>query len=137
MTALEVVDIVWKKLDGSSLKGLITGGIYKGQRPVGSSKEDIVVNILGLPNEQLAQALVNVNLHVPNKPIKINGQQDNSQPDFSRLMNVANVLLALLKEDYSSDGWYFELQQHSGPVIDDNANSHYINIRIDFFSINI
>jgi hypothetical protein len=133
-TAQDNVIIVWKKINDSALSTEISGGVYKGSRPVNSVSEDIVVNTLGLPNQQVQQSIINVNIHVPNKDARIDGVI-NSVCDDERLNELTRMALELLNEDYSGDDWHFEVQQHTQPV--EQEGSYYVNIRIEFYSLNI
>ena len=99
-TALDAVDIVWKKIYGSALKTEITGKVYKHRKPAGSDKEDVVVNCPTINNTQLQQGLVNVNIYVPNIPITIAGIADDSQPDHARLKELATMAVGILDDSW-------------------------------------
>ena len=135
-TSFDAVDIVYAKLTEPAFKSLLllTGGCYKTVRPVDSKAEDIVVNSLGLPNKDVQQGVVNVNIHAPNLNLQISGKQDTTQPDTVRLQALTSLVTGQIKEFYSSDYWFL-LQQVSGLLEDEQG--YYINIRIDFFSVNL
>jgi hypothetical protein len=135
MTTLDLVDIVWQRLNGSQLKTAITGGLYKHRRPAGSQSEDVIINSLPINNLQLQSAIVNVNIHVPNLTIAIGGVQDTRQPDSERLNELAKMAVGVISEVWAED-YNYDVQQQ---VLfeDEEAGDHYINIRIEFFNINI
>lgn len=137
ITTLDIVDILWTKINASALKTALGsgGGVYKHQRPLNSAKEDVVINSLPVNNAQLQQAIANVNVYVPDKTINQNGAQS-KVPDHVRLDALAAIAVQVLKEEYSADAYHYELQQQS-LIPDEASNSHFINIRIEFFNINI
>jgi hypothetical protein len=133
-TPLDIVDILFMHLNGSSLNSSITGIVCK-KRPIDSKLEDVVINSLGVSNQQLQVAVVNVNIYVPNMQLKIGGKQDNSQPNTARLQELANIAKDLLTDQWAGD-YNFDIQQIVGPI-ESEEDQHYINIRLEFFSINI
>lgn len=135
INTLQLVDLVFLRLKGSSLESAISGKLYKHKRPVNSVLEDIVVNSLPTNNLQLQSAVLNVNIFVPNLKLKINNVQDNTQPDHLRLETLCNLAVDRLK-DYWQDDFNFDVQQQM-LFEDEQSGSHYINIRLDFFNINI
>jgi hypothetical protein len=133
-TVLDIVDIVWQHINNSSLKTAINGVVCK-RRPVNSKLEDVVINGLAVSNLQLQSSVVNVNIYVPNKAQKIGGEQDLTQPDFARLQQLASIACTILTDIWAGD-YNFDVQQTVGPF-ETEDNQHYINIRVDFNSINI
>lgn len=133
-TTLDIEDILWSFLKNSSLKTAISGGIYKRKRPSASEKEDVVINCLPVNNLQLQSAVANVNIHVPNKVQNISGIQD-PMPDHARLKALGNEAVSLLVDQWDSD-YNFDVQQQN-VFEDEDGKSHYVNIRLDFYSINI
>jgi hypothetical protein len=132
-TTFDMVDIVWQRLNGSQLKTEISGGVYK-KRPTGSQVEDVVINCLPVNNEDLQQAVLNVNIHVPNITIQANGVQDSSQPNTERLQELAALAIETLSDVWVGDCNYDVQQQ--GMIEDPEAGDHYVNIRLEFFNIN-
>lgn len=137
ITTFDAVDIVWKRLIDSPLKTAINGGIYKQKRPQSSKKEDVVINSLPMVNAQLQQCVLNVNIHVPNKAIFIDGQQDNFQPDSARLQTLAGIATDLLEDVWSDDAQiHYEIQQES-LFEEPDLYEHGVNFRLNFYSTNI
>jgi hypothetical protein len=134
-TTLDTVDIVWQLLDASALKDDLSGAIFKHRRPVASDKEDVVVNSLAVNNTQLQQGLVNVNIYVPNLSITVNEATDGSQPDHVRLKELASMACGILDDNWDLD-FNFDVQQQV-VIMDEETKEHYINIRLNFYSINI
>jgi hypothetical protein len=134
ITSLEIVDILWAKLNGSPLKAAIDGGIYKNRRPASSEKQDVVINCLPVNNQQLQTTIANVNIHVPNISIDVNGVQDSSQPDHVKLLALSKIAVGVLKDIWSGD-YNFNVQQEV-LIQDEEQGDYYINIRIEFYNIN-
>jgi hypothetical protein len=144
LTSIEVVNVLYQHIKNSVLFSDAkkpNGELKKYQRPANSQKEDVVIN--GLPNnrEVVQEGVLNINIFVKNlDPTQIpslNG--DTSQPDTGRLLylsKLANQALGSGNEVWNTDGsWCFKLQQdYTEP--DEGTNQHYINIRIEFYSIN-
>lgn len=133
-TTFDIVDIVWSHLNNSSLKTAINGVIAR-KRPLGSAKEDVIINALPAINRQIEACVVNVNIYVPNKPLTFEGKVDDSQPNTARMKQLATIAAEVLKEEWGGD-WNFSIQQQS-VIEDDESKSHYINFRLEFYSINI
>ncbi len=133
-TTLDTVDIVWSRLDASPLKAEITGGIFKHQRPTGSVKEDVVINGLPINNLQVQSAIVNVNIHVPALFIDFEGTQT-QQPDNVRLNELSVLAIAALSDVWSQD-YNYDVQQQI-LIMDTDPTDFYVNIRLEFFNINI
>jgi hypothetical protein len=134
MTSLDMVDVLFQVLYNSPVRNNVSGSVYKYKRPSSSTKEDVVINSLAVTNLQLQTAVLNVNIHVPNVVATLNGSQDNSMPNTKRLKDITNEVIPLLKNKWAQD-YNFDIQQEN-LFEDDNGNSHYINIRLDFFNIN-
>ena len=133
-TTLDLVDVVWQLLNSSSLKGEITGGVYKLKRPLNSAKEDVVVNSLPVSNEQLQTAIVNVNVFVIDLEVGIEGEK-NTMPDIARLKQLAAMTVDILQDGIDGD-YTWDVQQQT--VIEDEGNDqHFVNIRLEFFISNI
>lgn len=132
-TTLDIEEIVFQAIVASSLKSMISGAVYMQKRPLNSAKEDIVVVSLPTNNLQLQSAVVNVNIHVPNKVITTASGTDNTIPNHARLKVLSNAAVAFLADTWQSD-YSFDVQQQT---TFEDVGSHYSNIRLDFYSINV
>ena len=133
-STLDIVDDIWKVLDVSPLKDEITGSIYKHTRPAGSLLEDVVINTLPITGNQIQEAVANVNIHVPDIEVNVNSVID-KQPNHLRLKALCFIALTSLSDNWDGD-YNFDVQQQT-LLKDENGGDHYINIRIDFYNINI
>mgnify|MGYP000160776335 CR=1 FL=1 len=134
-STLDLVDIVWQKLQAGALKAAISGDIHKHRRPANSQLEDVVINSLPISSQQMQEAIVNVNIHVPNISIAVNGAVDNTQPDHERLKTLVPLAVADLSDTWGDD-YNFDVQQQV-LIEDREAKDFYINIRLEFFNVNI
>jgi hypothetical protein len=129
---MDLVDSVFHILKNSDILSEITGGIYKYKSPDYDSqnepKENIVINSLPITAGQLQLIVINVNVHVPNLIITINGQPDRSKPDLIRLDTLAKVITTVLDTCTIPDGTA-EIQ-HQRIIPDPPIYEHYINIRL-------
>lgn len=133
-TAIDQVDIVWGRLNSSPLKTEITGSVRRVQRPFNSSAEDIVVNSLPITSLPLQTGIINVNIFVPDLQVSENGGQI-GEPDLQRINEIGREAIKVLTDQWSTD-FSYTVQQNQ--VIKDNESaSHYMNIRLEFYSINL
>jgi hypothetical protein len=133
-TTLDLVDIIWSAVNASALKAAINGGVYKHKRVLNSTKEDVVINALPITAEQIQNGIVNVNIHVPNLKVQTAAGVDD-QPNHTRLKALATIAVGVL-EDTWADEYNFDVQQQI-LIEDKEANDYYINIRLEFFNVNI
>lgn len=133
-STLDIVDILWSRADQSVLKTAISGTICKHRRSPNSTMEDIVINCLPVGNEQLSKTFANVNIHVPDIEITVNGQTD-KQPDHVRLQALAALAIPVFNEVWIS-GMFYGVQQQQ-LFRDPEAGDHYINIRIAASILNL
>jgi hypothetical protein len=133
-TTLDTDDVLYDLLKNSSLKSAITGKVYKRQRPVNSNLEDVVINSLPITNEQLQQCVSNVNVFVPNEKITV-GETVDSVANEARLKQLVALAVTVLTDGINGQ-FTWDIQQQT-LIKDDESESHYINIRIQFFVSNI
>lgn len=132
-STFDIVDIIYQVLSAdASITGEITGIVCK-KRLVNSDKEDVVIGSLPVSNEQVQQAVANINIHVPNLIIKANGMQDISQPNLKRLNELTALVWGIVDEKYYSEYWFYVQQQNL--FEDPGTNEHYSNIRVNFNSL--
>lgn len=131
MQSIETDDILFTVLNGSAaLKAQLSGGIYvQGERPDDSKKEDIVVNNLSLTHEIPQSGTSNVNIHVPDKKVKINGKEQ-YKTDRERLRTLTTLVLATLK---AANITGLTLWVSKETIIkEDSIKQSYNNLRIEW-----
>ncbi len=131
-TNIEAAGIVWKVLN-EHLSGLITGGVYKFNRPFDSVDEDIVLTALPITTNHLQECVVNVNCYAPNLKVKIKGKVDDTIADSVRLAELTQLVFDHA-HDVSLEGCYFYV---SGQAIlaNEAGDEHYSNIRLTFLFV--
>jgi len=141
-TSIEVVNVLFQHIKNSVLMSDAkkpTGKLCKYQQPLNSVAEDVVINGLPLVKGDVDEAVLNVNLYVPNLKLPDN-ILDRSQPDTARLLVLSKLGNQVFKDNADEDGeiwdedggYCFKYQQDT--VMDDANNMHYINFRIEFYS---
>ena len=134
-TTFDIENVLYIKLSGvSSLTSTLSGSIRKNLRPPDSKKEDVVINSLPVANQQLQLAVANVNVFVPDKTVSDGGVQT-KVVDHERLKTLTGIVISALNDILDGD-YYYEVQQQT-LIQDKESESHYSNIRINFYSINL
>lgn len=131
MTPAEIVDEVYLILKASPLMAAVTGGLFKNnERPLSSTKEDIVVSCLGTPNSQLQRSLVNVNIYVPDMQKSAAYYQNHA-----RVTELSKIAWDALKA-YNAPGLSFFIQQQ-GVIRAEDIKQNFINNRVEIYTKNI
>lgn len=134
-TVIDLVDSVYELLNVSAVNNVITGEVYLDSRPDNSILEDVVINSLPVTGEQLQRAVVNVNIHVPNLQLTINGQPDTSQPNRKRIKVISDIVIPLIKDAIINDT--LTGIQNITMINDKELKEHFLNIRVNTYSINL
>lgn len=125
--SFELNTIMYRVLAAANIGN--NGGIYKNDtRPVDSTSEDIVINVIALTADELPQtATSNVNVYVADKPKKINGK-DMLVEDTQRLSTLSKAVCSALR-DARVTGLKFISESHN--IVDEpSINQHCVNIRV-------
>jgi hypothetical protein len=134
-TTLDIVEIVWQHLNSvSSITSAISGKVHKHKRPANSTNEDVVINSLPFNNSQIQTGVVNVNVFCPDLQVTSNGITTN-MPNHTRLTTLASLIIPYLTAQWTTE-YNFDIQQQN-LFEDTESKQHYINIRVEFFNINI
>jgi len=133
-TTIDIINILWQRLNTSSLKTEISGEISK--EPVFNSKlEDVIINALAVLNIQYGPAVVNINAFVPDIQISRKGGQIGVQ-NTKRLNELAKLIMEILQDQWTAE-YNYDVQQALGPFKDEESGKHYMNIRIEFYLVNL
>ena len=135
ITPSKVIDIVYSVISQSPIKAAINGGVYKIDRPLNQSTEDIIINSLSVSNESVQEGIINVNLHVPNLVLGDGGVQDNTRANFARLDQLSSIFAPTMDQLFTS-GVFFEVQNIT-IFPEENIPEHFVNFRIIFYSKNV
>lgn len=129
-TSFDTDDIMYQILSSNTeLKNMVTGGIYKGERPDSSEKEDIVINTITVTQELPQQGASNVNIYVPDMSIKIAGKPQR-KANTERLRALTNKVLSVL-DDASVEGLMFWVTNQS-VLKEPDVFQHFSNLRIEW-----
>lgn len=129
-SSLEFVQILHNRLRGATS---ISGGVYKlNGRPVNSRKEDIVISPVANINDQLQEAVLNVNVYVPDQVVSVNGFEE-THANYPRLLELANEVADLLDDVWTEGDHYDVMADNVYP----EAGEHFLNFRIKFYHVNL
>lgn len=137
ITDFYAIDEVFEKLNSNvDFKNEFKGVIYRLTSPDSQTDEYCVINVLTMVGNQLKEAVLNVNVYVPNLTIQINGRQDSSQPNVNRLRLLNELLEQSLSGVWKPNAYLIDVR--SGTTMQDpTKRMHFINKRIDFKKFNI
>lgn len=134
LSDVEIIDKVYDILNISAITTVITGDVYKRERPVKSDKEDVVINCLPTNNLDVQTAIVNVNIHVKNIDVKQNDVVNNVT-NHSRL-RILNALVMPYLTYKSFGNYWIDIEQQT-TFSETEIKQSYSNIRVKFFFINL
>lgn len=135
-STLDIIDIIWQVLNSSSLKTAITGGLYKGNRPLNSKLIDVTINSLPIMGTQLQLGYANVNIHVPNL-VTGGSQQDNTLPDHLTLKTLTNLAIQILNDVVTESGDVSISIEFQHTFSEPEISQHYSNIRLQVYAVNV
>ena len=129
--AYDLDEILFRLFNSSTqLKSAISGGIYLGQRPDSSEKEDIVISTISITQEYSPQiATSNINIHVSDLLQSVAGKQMKFE-NRVKIKSISEIVLNLIRESKFEDlTVYLEAQNViREPIIFQS----YSNIRLNW-----
>ena len=129
-TIFDTDDILYQILSSNNeLKNMLTGGIYKSERPDSSEKEDIVINTITVTQELPQQGSSNVNIYVPDMSVKIAGKPQR-KANTERLRTLTKKVIDVLA-DASVEGLMFWVTNQS-VLKESDVFQHFSNLRIEW-----
>lgn len=102
---IEIKDILYQIIKGSSLELAITGELYKNQRPTDSDKEDIVISVLDGLVGQIQSSVINVNIYVRDV-----ARGDDMIENEPRVRELSRLAISTL-EDVSGGEYRFSIEK--------------------------
>lgn len=127
MTPTQTDTLIYKILTQSRRLD-ISGGIFTaGERPDDSRAEDIVINNISFEHSRPARGVSNVNIHVPDIEVTINGTPQR-KADRDRMQEIADAVISIL-ESTTIDGVKITL---SSSQVFAEETGHYFNLRYDW-----
>lgn len=131
-TSLDAMDAIKGLLILSGIDNVLSGGIYIATRPLGSNKEDCVLNTTYFDADQLQTGIINVNFHVPNLPHEPSDNPtatDGSQPNKARLNQLGALASVALDNVNAYD---FSVRMRSPGRIEGHNQDWYYNLIIEY-----
>lgn len=124
---------IFELLNQGNIKSVISGLIYKDKRPIGSTKEDIVINSVAMDGSFLQDGVFNVNCYVPMLSVNINGITQN-MPNTIRMDIVSKAVYPILEDVFRPQ---FNLTVVNHTTFEEEAEkATYINFRINLKAYN-
>ncbi len=126
--SLDTDDILYAILSASpELKAAISGGIYNTDRPEGSDTVDITINTISVNGEFPQGGTSNVNIHTPDKALKIKGQEQRKAD--RELLRATTRLVVSALEAAAVEGLTFWVSNET-IIAEPAIKQHYTNLRI-------
>jgi hypothetical protein len=116
--------------DSPAILSAISGKVYIDERPDSSESEDIVVNTIALTLDNPPQlGSSNVNIHVSDMDVQINGVQQKKK-DRERLKLLTAIVVDVLKSA-KIEGLALIVSTQT-TIKEPSISQHYVNIRVDW-----
>lgn len=131
VNSIEIMEKMFDILNNGNVRTMINGGIYhQGQRPVNSTKEDIVINVLSLTTESEPQsAIVNVNIFVPDVDMNVNGAVV-KMANEARLNQLVKKVEDAINASSVSNADVYTTEQYL--LEEESIGQHYFNVRVSW-----
>lgn len=115
ITSVELMSMVYKIVRNSTIKTVINGDVYlAGTRPLNSTKNDIVIASLSVPNDTLQSSVILVQIFA--KDLFLN---NNYLPDYTTLKNATKLLTPLFKDLYlNNEKTYIDIEYQRDYKVD-------------------
>lgn len=122
-------DILYDLIKNSVLDTALNGGIYKGERPLNSNLEDVVITAMLTTDGTLQEGVCNVNIYIK-KENRVIGGVSQLLKNTKRVSEVSPIALNVLIEKaglyYSY--WVSKQAEYDEPDI----NQTRLNFRVEF-----
>lgn len=128
-TTADQDNILYDLISQSPLKTFIRGGVYKGERPLDSQSEDVVISSMLVGDGTLQAGVANVNIYVPKVYQNINGKKQTLK-DTKRVDEVLAVARGVLREAYGS--YYSLWTSRQGDYDEPDIKQTRLHFRIEF-----
>lgn len=122
--------ILYQILNTPAITSAISGKVYIDERPDSSESEDIVVNTIALTLDNPPQlGSSNVNIHVSDMDVQINGVQQKKK-DRGRLKLLTAIVVDVLKSA-KIEGLALIVSTQT-TIKEPSISQYYVNIRVDW-----
>src|SRR5690606_15177254 len=118
-TTLDISTILYGLVNTPDVKAIDTGGIYKDERPPGSTARDVVVASTTVDNEAFQTGVWYINIH-----------DSGAMPDHVWFKTVADLITPLVKAHYVRNDYHLLVTNVTGPVRQTDGDGFYMSIRV-------
>lgn len=120
--------------NNAAIINALQGRIYNNKRSEGKDVEEcIVVNTPWCNHDKPQQGYSNINIHVPDMQITIDGKEQ-LQPNLTRMSELANLVFTAL-DNATKEGVSWNRPQET-QMQEVAHREHYINLRIEWINCN-
>lgn len=129
ISAFDIDAMMYRLLVDNGVENVISGGIYmQGERPVNSTKEDVILNHISLTMDSVPQtAMTNVNVYVSDINAKV-GKHVMSVANRKRLDDIADFIIGVIRGSRMT-GVGLKVENMT-IVQEESIKQHYVNIRV-------
>lgn len=123
--------ILFDLINASALKTAIGGGLYKGERPLNSQAEDVVISSMLVGEGTLQSGVANVNIYVPKISVSIGGKTQLLK-NTKRVDEVLAIAAPVLREHFGNyfSMWTSRQEDYDEPEINQTRLSFRIEFRL-------
>lgn len=132
VSSIDTDDILFQLITKAVADGIITiSGVVcpQGERPDGSTREDIVINTIAISHEKPQTGTSNVNIYASDQKLRINGTEQ-YKANRERLREIGDALTEYLDAQNVAD-LEFEIEQDV-TIKELEVRQHYRNLRISW-----
>lgn len=136
-SSIQVCEDIKDILIQSGIESALTGGIYIVSRPLGTAKEDVVINTIYFDADQVQTGVLNVNVHAPaltNQGANTPNSVDNIQPNIIRMNEIGALISSALDGYIGAD---FSLTLRDSGRLEGYKNDWYFNIEVEYEHLRI
>lgn len=126
-TTFDVLDIIYKQLNHSTVTSVINGSIYRRKKPEDRKKQDVVITPLVLRNDveiDIQDGTLFINIFCPNL--------DSGLPDETKLKQILDAVVTRM-EAYTSATNYYRFRIISESTFQDTVDMSYIGLRTVYY----
>lgn len=118
-TTIDLVNILYELINVPAVKSLINGGVYKNERPVNSSLQDVVIGSTTVDNEAFQNGVGYINIHHPGP-----------MPGHLFFKNASEAIIPLVKAHYERNEYHLLVTNVAGPMRQMDGDGFVFTIRI-------
>lgn len=96
MSAINNVISFYRLLNVASVTSAISGKVWRYNRPLNSTKVDVVISTPEYIGGAFNRVSVEVNVHSPNTTISVDGINDSTHPSVAKLQEVTDIITNIL-----------------------------------------